>query len=533
MTLTLRDYQAAAVDAVEAALAEGTRRPAIVLPTGAGKTVVFSALAQRWHERTGDKVLMLAHRDELVRQAAAKLTSLAGQPVGIVKAESDETEHAYVVASVQTLSQQARRDRVRGVGLVIADECHHYTASSYRAVLDAYSVPAVGVTATMARGDRQALGQVWDQVVYERTLVAMIRTGWLCDVRGIHVAVPDLDLSDLKLRGGDYSEAELGERLLDSMAPATVVEAYSQHAGGMPAVLFAPTVASAQVFAEAFTAAGVRAGLVHGGLAMAERRQVLTDFDEGRLDVICNCQVLTEGWDSPRAAVCIIARPTASSPLFVQMVGRVLRPYPGKRMALVLDVVGASGKHSLASLTSLGGTTDPVEPADGQSFLEALDALAEASTATDVNGYAGPVKAAEVDLFGGSRQRWLQTRAGHWFLSCGARYVVLVPASEGLWDVASLNASGKGGDWVSRAAPDLGWAMAHGEGSVTEAEELYATKERAWRKKRVSGKALDLAQRLKIEGVHADMRAGAVGDLITVRLASQRCDRFVERQMAS
>ena len=532
MSIALRDYQADAVRALEDALAGGMRRPAAVLPTGGGKTVVFAHLAQRWHARTGERVLVLAHRDELVRQAAAKLASVAGRPVGVVKAERDETEHDLLVGSVQTLALDGRRSRVGPVGLVVADECHHYTADSFQAVLEALGAPAVGVTATMKRGDGAALGSVWDAVVYEQPLADMIRAGWLCDVRGIHVAVPDLDLSDLKVRGGDYSEAELGERLLESMAPQTVVQAYLEHAGGMPAVLFAPTVASAGAFAEAFVAAGVRAGVVHGGMGPTERRAVLLDFDEGRLDVICNCQILTEGWDSPRAAVCIIARPTASSPLFVQMVGRVLRPHPGKAMALVLDVVGATGKHQLASLTSLSGDGRQVEPKDGQSYLEALDAILETSTVDGVNGYQGATKAAEVDLFGSSRQRWMQTKAGHWFLSCGQRYIVLVPTGTGSWDVAWLVAKGPGGGWIAREAPDLGWAMAHGEGAVTEAEEMYAVKERAWRKKRVGDKALAFARSLKIEGVSADMRAGAVGDMISAVMASRRCDRFVERRSA-
>jgi hypothetical protein len=200
-------------------------------------------------------------------------------------------------------------------------------------------------------------------------------------------------------------------------------------------------------------------------------------------------------------------------------------------MALVLDVVGATGKHQLASLTSLSGDGRQVEPKDGQSYLEALDATeVDASTADGVNGYQGATKATEVDLFGSSRQRWMQTKAGHWFLPCGERYIVLVPTGTGSWDVAWLASKAAGGGWIARDAPDLGWAMAHGEGAMTEVEELYAVKERAWRKKRVGDKALAFAKSLKIEGVSADMRAGAVGDMISVVMASRRCDRFVERR---
>jgi hypothetical protein len=202
------------------------------------------------------------------------------------------------------------------------------------------------------------------------------------------------------------------------------------------------------------------------------------------------------------------------------MVGRVLRPYPGKRQALVLDVVGASGRHELATLAVLSGSKQ-ARPKDGQSFLEALD-VAEVVAAERVAGYVGPVEAAEVDLFAGSRQAWLRTRAGYWVIPAGERYVCLAQLPDGTYDVAWYGKRA-GGGWISRSVPDIGYAMAWGEGDITDAEQLYAAKERSWRKRPATAKAINYARALGID-VPDGARGGQVGDLLTVELASRRID---------
>jgi superfamily II DNA or RNA helicase len=523
--IRMRDYQEEAVAAVERAWSDGVDRPAVVLPTGTGKTVVFAHLAT--HAVGSGRVLVLAHRDELVQQAAAKLRSVTGERVGVVQAGQDETDAPVAVASVQTLAAERRRERLTDVRTMIIDEAHHATARTYRTIMGYYACRAVGFTATMARGDGARLGDVWQKIVYQRDIVTMIRKGHLADVRGIRVRVPDLDLSNVSTRGGDYAEGQLGSALADSLAPETVAQAYAEHAAGLPAVLFAPTVETAHLFAAALAADGVRVGVVTGGTPVAERRRTLADFDAGRLDVLSNCMVLTEGFDSPRAQVAILARPTASAPLYVQMVGRVLRPYPGKAQALVLDVVGASGAHALATLATLAGSRQ-VTPKDGQSFLAALDdAEAVPTPRPEVEGYAGPVEAAEVDLFAGSRQAWLRTHGGYWVVPAGERYICLIPTSSGTYDVAWYGRR-SGGGWIARDVPDIGYAMAWGEGDITDDEQLYAAKARGWRKRPVTDKARAYAHSL---GIVAPERArgGDVGDLITIELASRRIDHTLRR----
>jgi superfamily II DNA or RNA helicase len=575
VTIKLRPYQSEAIAAVMAAIADGSNRPAVVLPTGAGKTVVFSALASQWQAEHGGRVVILAHREELIRQAADKYRSVnPNAVVGIVKAERNETSAPVVVASVQTLAGQHRLDQLDDVSLVIVDECHHATAPSYRRVLDHFGGTAVGFTATMARGDGAALGTVWDQIAYERSILRMIRDGYLVDVAGVRIEVPDLDLSGVRKIGGDYSEGVLGDRIMDSIAPATVASAYRQHAAGKSAILFAPTVQTAQVFAEAFEAEGFTSRAVWGDIPKDERRQVLADFDAGRVDVLCNCMVLTEGFDSPRAEVCIIARPTASAPLYVQMVGRVLRPWPGKARALVLDVVGAAGRHELATLAVLGGEQD-IKPKTGQTLLAALEDLeAEAEPESLIEGgYVGEVAAVTVDLFAGSRQQWLQTAAGYWFLPAGSRFIVLMPCKpeagdqekscpsdcDGCschlghapcgccsdhweapdappsWDVAWASTRNRSGGYIARGVTDLGYAMAQGEGDITDDEEILARKEGAWRKRKATEKQISYARGLRIaepEGGFDSLRAGALGDLISCALASKRVDKAITARLA-
>src|SRR5512139_1990681 len=215
--IKLRDYQREAIDAVFAAWSESMRRPAIVLPTGAGKTVVFSALAREFRGSEyaggyGPRVMILAHRDELVDQAIAKLRAvMPGVNVGKVKAQDNEVQADVIVASVQTLASARRRTVLDyaqisngKIGLIITDECHHAAAASYRKIYDAFpDALQLGVTATMARGDGVGLGKVWEDVIYKRSILWMISKGYLTDVRTKRVDLKSLDMGAVKVSKGD------------------------------------------------------------------------------------------------------------------------------------------------------------------------------------------------------------------------------------------------------------------------------------------------------------------------------------------
>lgn len=542
LTLRLRDYQTAAIEAVERDLSGGRQRVAVVLPTGTGKTVTFAHLAQRYHQSTGRRVLVLAHRDELVSQAAHKLAEVCPDlNIGIVKAERDEYGADIVVASVQTLIGIKRRARIADVGMVIVDECHHATADTYMAVLDWYGcfggpaygggngAVAVGFTATLGRTDGKALGQVWEVVSFRRDIREFI-PAYLLDAKGIRVDVDDLDLSGIKRSAGDYQDGALGDALMDSMAAEISAKAYAEHAADRQGILFAPTVRSAGWFADAFNEQGITTETVSGAMPLDERRAVLRRFQRGDTQVVSNCMVLTEGFDAPWASVAVLARPTSSAPLFVQMVGRVLRPYPGQSQALVLDVCGMGGRHQLATIADLAG----IMPAEGETVTEALEREAAEALTDDYLAQRegsmtrkGVIVYGEFELFAASRSAWLKTNYGVWFLSKGKdELVFLVPSvsEPGRFSVGTCVTKGQGGAWI-REDLDLDMAMSFGEQVAMAGEMNTSRKDATWRKSAPSDGQRNTAGVFGVTIVEG-MSRGDVSDLFSIAVASSRIDRM-------
>lgn len=300
----LREYQREAIDAVTAAWGDGIRRPAIVLATGLGKTVIFSQLASEFQERTGQRVLILVHRDELANQAIEKIRGTAPHlSVGKVKAGDNEVSAEVVVASVQTLTRSSRLDQLRNgspvpVGLVIQDEVHHGAAPSFRKVYDAFGCGTeggalfLGVTATLARGDGIGLGSVIDDVVYEKSIAWGIRKKFLSPVRGVAVRAPELDLSAVRSSRGDYQASDLGHAMADSGALDVIPKAYAEHAADRPGVVFSPTVATAEYTAEILRDSGISSAVISGATPRDERLKIFEDYRTGRVQVLSNCMVL-------------------------------------------------------------------------------------------------------------------------------------------------------------------------------------------------------------------------------------------------
>lgn len=540
--LSLRPYQEEAIKAIRAAWAEGSRRPAAVLPTGAGKTVVFAHLAAQMRP-LGVKSLILAHRDELILQAAAKLRSVAPDlRVGIVKASQRETiRRDVIVASVQTLarSKGALEAVARaGVRLVIVDECHHAVADSYMKVLRELGcfaegglengAAALGVTATLGRTDRVALGQVWETVAYQRSILDMIRDGYLVNAKGIRVKVDGLDLRSVARSRGDYRDGALGEAMEAALAPQAVAKAFLEHAPNRRGIVFWPTVSLAHEGAETFSGAGVPSAALDGSMAVSERRRLLAEFAHGSLQTIHNCMILTEGFDAPWCDAVVIARPTSSAPLYIQMAGRALRTHPGKTDALIMDVVGVTGRHRLASVIDLAGADRVEEMPDELAEYDELDLLELMEPDKSVDWRSepefvdGPLVAEIVDLFGTRRQSWLRTHRGVWFLSAGDKLIFLTPGEEpGRYSVARCAQHGTGGEWL-RENCDLEMAMQWGEQFAAEAGTLVNRSAR-WRKGEPSDTQLRHARRL---GLRFDSNAtkGEVSDAISIEYASRRID---------
>src|SRR6266446_2098998 len=440
MRLTPRPYQHEAVAALLAAAARGVQRPLLVLPTGTGKTIVFALLVQR----RGGRALILAHRDELIQQAVGKLHLVDPTlPLGIVQAERDELTAPTVVASVQTLSRRPRLARlVPDFHTIVIDEAHHAPPPTYRRILEychawhAEGPLVVGVTATPERGDRQSLRQVFDCIVYQKTLVEMMQAGYLVALRAIQVLL-QADFDALRTQHGDFVEAELETLLLAANAPARVLAAFQAHAAARKALLFTPTVATAYAMAETFCAAGIAAEALEATTSLATRRALLQRLHTGATRVVANYAVLTEGFDEPSVDCIIVARPTQSAPLYQQMLGRGSRTYPGKTDCLILDVVGVSTRHTLHTTATLFGC-DPAQLAQ-QSVLERLDAQAR-PTLVEEDPITGTLRSTPVDLFARRALRCVQTRHGAWVLSLGAQHGTLRLRADGpnTWQVVQV-----------------------------------------------------------------------------------------------
>lgn len=357
----LRPYQRAAVEAVLTARRGGARRLVVCLPTGAGKTVIFAHLA-RLAKRP---VLVLAHREELLAQAADKIGRALGDASAVAVEQGAQRAHAgarVVVASIRSLHERRLTEVVRGrdVGLVVYDECHHAAADDNQRVLrqlgafdPAWTGTLLGFTATTARGDGIGLDKVFERIVYTRTLPEMIGDGYLVPLRGFRVETA-ADLTRLTGGGVDFREDELSEAVDIEERNALVARSIQELSRDRRTIVFCVTVAHAKNLAQALRLLGVPAGVVHGEMPSDQRAEVLAAFRDGRIHALTNVAVLTEGFDDPGVSCVAMARPTRSEGLYAQCVGRGTRLHPGKKDCLVLDFADVS-RLPLCTLPSLFG----------------------------------------------------------------------------------------------------------------------------------------------------------------------------------
>src|SRR5690554_2883612 len=374
--LDLRPYQASAIEAITTADREGVRRPLVVHPTGTGKTVTFSHLIAR--RASIGRALVLVHRDELAQQTVAKIGMVAPElTTGVVKAERNEVDRDVVVASVQTIHRDNRLAALLAAGpveTVVVDEAHHAPAPTWTKVLTGlgsfspYGPLTVGFTATPER-DGKSLG-VWEKVVSYKSIREMIFHGYLCPITGQTVQT-SMDLGKVRKTRGDYADGSLGDELENSGAIEEIADAYVKYAADRKGVAFTPTVETAAHLAAALCDRGIPAEMVSGGTPVEDRRAILGRLKSGQTQVVTNCAVLTEGFDEPSISCVVVARPTKFHGLYVQMVGRGIRLYPGKKDLLVLDVTGASERHDLVAVVDLGLDTDdpagsPKKPGEGR-----------------------------------------------------------------------------------------------------------------------------------------------------------------------
>lgn len=321
--MNLRPYQVDTVDRARALLLEGKTKVCLVSPTGSGKTVTGSRIIQLAIER-GKRVLFLAHRRELIQQTADKLIRFGIRPGVIVGGERSHPDRPVQVASVQALMN--RLNYIGEFDLVVIDECHHVTASNqYAKVLKLFpKAIVIGLTATPWRLDGAGLADVFDGHVISCTPRQLRDMHFLVPVGGFQYE--PIDTRGAKVKNGDYDAKSVEQAAMNAKLFGEIVGEWKQHAGGARTVLFACTIRHSQALAQAFCDAGIAAQHLDGETSVAERAAILASIKRGGTKVLCNVNVATEGWDCPELECCILARPTLSTSLYLQMVGRVLRP---------------------------------------------------------------------------------------------------------------------------------------------------------------------------------------------------------------
>ncbi len=350
--MELRPYQEEAKEAVIAQWDKGIKKTLLVLPTGTGKTIVFSKVIED-RVKKGDRVLVLAHRGELLEQAADKLYKSTGLKCAVEKAEQTCLGSWYrvVVGSVQTLMREKRLNKLSPdfFNSIVIDEAHHCISDGYRRVLDHFSnANVLGVTATPDRGDMKNMGQVFESLAYEYTLPQAIRDGYLSPIKAVTIPLK-LDLTGVGIQSGDYKPGDLGTALDPYLYQ--IAEEMKNYCTNRKTVVFLPLIKTSQKFRDILNEKGFSAAEVNG--ESSDRAQILKDFDEGKYNVLCNSMLLTEGWDCPSVDCVVVLRPTKVRSLYSQMVGRGTRLCEGKDHLLLLDFLWHTQRHELCRPASL------------------------------------------------------------------------------------------------------------------------------------------------------------------------------------
>ena len=350
--MELRPYQREAEAAILNEWDAGILRTLLVLPTGCGKTIVFSKVIED-RVRAGDRVLVLAHRGELLEQASDKLAQATGLRCATEKADESCLGSWYRVAvgSVQSLMREKRLSRFAHdyFQTIVVDEAHHVLSDGYQRVLDHFGQAKVlGVTATPDRGDMRNLGQCFQSLAYEYTLPKAIREGVLSPIKALTIPLK-LDLTGVGVQSGDFKAGDLGTALDPYLEQ--IADEMTRHCSDRKTVVFLPLVKTSQKFRDILLRHGFRAAEVNG--TSQDRAQILSDFDAGKYNVLCNSMLLTEGWDCPSVDCIVVLRPTKVRSLYSQMVGRGTRLFRGKDHLLLLDFLWHTERHELCHPANL------------------------------------------------------------------------------------------------------------------------------------------------------------------------------------
>lgn len=537
----LRDYQSACLRTVRERYQQGTRRQLICLPTGTGKTVIFASFPSFFKMKK--KMLVLAHREELLEQARDKLKHAnPGLQVEIEQAgRRADPASDVVVASVPSLgrkdSGRLSRFDPEDFYLVVVDEAHHAISSTYLRIFKKLgllkpdtSKLLVGFTATPKRGDGQGLNKVFQEITFSRTLPEMIEGGYLAPVSGYRVET-SIDLSGVKLRMGDFITSQLSLAVNNDARNAIIIDVYKKYLAGRQTLCFCVDVEHVHALETTFRKAGIPSAAITGATERERRREILHDFSRGRIKVVTNCMVLTEGYDESSVEGIILARPTRSSLLYTQMVGRATRLHEGKEKAVIIDMVDITKDHGLVTLPGLFGLSDKFD-LEGHTTNEVRKALDwverkrawvradQATSITDLRYRCRSVDLLELrlppELEKAASLAWTGLGPKGYCLNlAGGEALLLSTSILGRWEVTLRNPFG---EEVLSQFEELDSAVRMAEEYVQEskADSLGLVKlGTSWRSQPATARQLQLLEKLKIE-LPRELTKGQASHLIAM-----------------
>lgn len=544
--MKLRDYQEETLTAIDRELARNKRKQLIVIPTGGGKTVVFSTAIHRRRMNNPRQLptLILAHRDELLTQAAEKIVDVAPElemSIGFIKAGRNDVNKDIIIASVQTLSRLPRRVQLpKEFQTVVIDEAHHAASDSYVKILEyVQSDLYLGVTATPDRTDKKRLDRIFDVVAMEISIEELINRGYLVPPRGKRIGI-EVDLGSVKTSRGDFQAGDLADALEAANAPNEVLSAYLEHGENRTGLIFTPTVDQAYDTAKVFRDAGVPVEALDGDTPTEERRLILERLAKGQTRLVANVGVLTEGYDEPSLSIVIVASPTKSRSKYCQMIGRGLRLHPAKEDCLILDLAGASEELSIQSLPAFFGLKDEDEDVRDAIARHGAGGEAPERDPDDAQPKHQPTRKGtlikDVGFFPRERLHWIRVNRG-WVLDLGERKQLVLRAidkDESGWQVLLVKHDSDTFN-LRGEHPNISFGQGIAEEIVREEGLLkIVDKQAAWRRGPVTKTQLAALKRMGIS--ETPTNSGEASNLIAKANANRtlaRLDKAMARRNSS